>query len=317
MDKSFEQEFAIATGKLNQVLGDDLVNLLVEGLAGEIMLNPNGLILVRYKDGEYLEHGIMSFEKAQMAIRTMASLYGENIDEQRPILDGKIEVLNTRFCAVLPPICKSPVFCMRTLSALSFTLDDFIGNKFLSKRQALILISLLENKENLIICGQTSSGKTSFLNALLQRIAHDAPQTRFVTIEDTPELKIKSSNVVNLYTNKHTNMSDLVKASLRLSPERLIVGEVRSAEALDMVDALSTGHSGGIASIHAGSAKQCLERLRLLISRNESAPENINSLITLSINIIVVLKTIPYRHVHQIMRVTGFKDNQFLFEELT
>lgn len=125
---------------------------------------------------------------------------------------------------------------------------------------------------------------------MLKRIALFEPFSRIVCIEDTPELKIENDNAVNLVSGPNTSISTLVKATLRLSPDRIVVGEIRAEEALDLIDALSTGHSGGLASIHAGSVLQCLERLKLLISRNPSAPDNIDSMIALAVNAIIILK---------------------------
>ena len=110
-------------------------------------------------------------------------------------------------------------------------------------------------------------------------------------------------------------MSDLVKATLRLSPDRIVIGEVRSVEALDMIDALSTGHSGGLASIHAGSVEQCFERLKLLISRNKFAPKNIDKMIALAINAVVILEKSPYRHVKEIALVSDYQNGSFIYQK--
>ena len=136
------------------------------------------------------------------------------------------------------------------------------------------------------------------------------PMICLLLLEDTPELTLSCDNHICLYANDASDMSALVRQALRLRPDRIIVGEVRGAEALDLIDALSTGHSGGLCTLHAGSIEQALMRLVLLISRHKSAPRLIEPFLTQALDLIVILKTRPVRHIADIACVTGY-DNAF------
>lgn len=301
---------------LSELLSDELVGSLIEGAVDEIMLNPDSALYVRYSDGENVKYCDISPSKAQILIRTVASMSKIDINVNCPIVETEISCINARFSALLPPLCKYPCFCLRSLHALSLNFEHLVSQNFISKEQLTILDSLIKERKNILVCGQTGCGKTSFINSMLKRIALFEPFSRIVCIEDTPELKIENDNAVNLVSGPNTSISTLVKATLRLSPDRIVVGEVRAEEALDLIDALSTGHSGGLASIHAGSVLQCLERLKLLISRNPSAPDNIDSMIALAVNAIIILKREPLRHVSSIALVTGLERGKFTYKFL-
>ena len=241
---------------LSELLSDELVGSIIEGAVDEIMLNPDSALYVRYSDGENVKYCDISPSKAQILIRTVASMSKIDINVNCPIVETEISCVNARFSALLPPLCKYPCFCLRSLHALSLNFEHLVSQNFISKEQLTILDSLIKERKNILVCGQTGCGKTSFINSMLKRIALFEPFSRIVCIEDTPELKIENDNAVNLVSGPNTSISTLVKATLRLSPDRIVVGEVRAEEALDLIDALSTGHSGGLASIHAGSVLQ-------------------------------------------------------------
>lgn len=251
---SFDKQRITETLKLS--LGDNLVNALMSHQVDELMLNPDGKLFVLFKAGNSEIIDNFDDNRAQIIVRTVASLNLKDIPQDSPIIDGKIDFLKARFSAILPPLSKATCFCIRSLHALNLPFEDLIQASFLSEPQAKTLENLLIEKKNILVCGKTGCGKTSFINSILNKITKIDENSRIISIEDTPELELKSTNAVNLYTSKLTSMSDLVKATLRLSPDRIVIGEVRSIEALDMIDALSTGHSGGLASIHAGSVEQ-------------------------------------------------------------
>ena len=311
-----QQQLNQTINKLSLCLGDEIVSLLLEGQVDEIMLNADGKLFSKHSDGSNCCYGELALEKAQLAVRTLVSLQGGNINDKKPIIDGQIACFNTRFCALLPPLVKTPSFCLRLMHSSFFDMQKLISCNFLTQRQAKLIDNLIKEKQNLLICGQTSCGKTTFINALLNRIGQLEPNSRIVCIEDTPELQLQNDNCLNLYTNEHTTLSDLVKATLRLSPDRIVVGEVRGHETLDMVDAMSTGHKGTLCSIHAGSVEECMQRLRLLISRNAHAPKQIEELISLAIDYLVILKRDPLRHIAAIAKLEGFKNQQYQFSYL-
>lgn len=307
-------EYDKAYRMLSNVMDSDLINFMVEKTADEIQLNSDGKIFVKFCGGATEQYSSISEVQAIIIIKTIASLSGHDLKDTN-ILDCEISSFACRFTAVLPPLVKRPVFCIRVLHALNQDLQDLLKQNFITSEQKEIIEKNLENKTNVLVCGQTGCGKTSFINSMLRHLALNHAQDRIISIEDTPELKLKNENALSLYTSQKDDMSSLVKASMRLSPDRIVIGEIRSKEALDMLDALSTGHSGCIASMHAGSAKQCLNRLRLMASRNERAPKNLDEIIALSINVIMVLSSAPYRHVQSITALEGYKNNEFILSE--
>lgn len=309
---SFEKTVRLLSGYLS----DDLVGSLVEGHVDEILLNPDSSLFVRYNDGQSVLHSSLDEGTAQIVIRQIASMMHFDINEFSPIIECEIAALNSRFSAVLPPLCKSPIFCLRSLHALSLSLDDLKASGFISNEMSEEINQILKTHQNIIVCGPTGCGKTSFINSLLKRIALYEPQCRIVCIEDTPELKIENSNSVSLVSNQDTSISSLLKATLRLSPDRIVVGEVRAEESLDLIDALSTGHSGSLSSVHAGSVEQCMERLRMLISKNPKAPSGIERMIASAVNIVIVLSPYPKRHVLQIAKITGYEKGRFEYHIL-
>ncbi len=310
---SFDKQRIIETLKLS--LGDNLVKALLSHQVDELMLNPDGKLFVLFKDGNNEVIDNFDNNRAQVIVRTVASLNLKDIPLDSPIIDGKIDFLKARFSAILPPLTKATCFCIRSLHALNLPFEDLIKDSFISLKQAKSLEDLLIQRKNILVCGKTGCGKTSFINSILNKLTSIDEYCRIICIEDTPELELKCSNSVSLYTSKSTTMSDLVKATLRLSPDRIVIGEVRSVEALDMIDALSTGHSGGLASIHAGSVEQCFERLKLLISRNKFAPKNIDKMIALAINAVVILEKSPYRHVKEIALVSDYQNGSFIYQK--
>ena len=316
MHKDNKNEYNRIVSSLSSALGDEIINALIENSVDEIMLNPDGRMYIRYADGSFYCQGKFDEYKAHIIVRTIATLNKKDIDISSPIIEGEIDFLNARFSALLPPLTKAPCFCMRSLHALNLPYSKLLEQGFITSAQSEAIIGLLKQKSNILICGQTGCGKTSFINSLLGEISAMTPSCRIVCIEDTPELKPWGDNVVNLYTSGKTTMSDLLKASLRLSPDRIVIGEGRSVEALDMVDALSTGHSGGLASLHAGTVEQCLERLKLMISRNSCAPENIDALVSLAIDAVIVLERSPVRRVKTVAKIKGFANNNYLYEIL-
>lgn len=301
---------------LYETLGEKLMHSFVSADIEEMMLNPDGRLFIRYTDGHCVHEDTFSEARAQIVVRTIASLNDKDIDVTSPIIECEIERLNARFSALMPPLSKGTCFCLRVLKALNLSFDELLLSGFINESQSQLLLELIQERRNILICGQTGCGKTSFINSILNKITVLDPACRIICIEDTPELKLSADNTVSLFASEKTSMSELVKASLRLSPDRIVIGEVRSIEALDMVDAFSTGHKGGVASLHAGSSLQCLDRLNLLISRHPYAPKKgIDELIGLSVNAIIVLGKHPSRHVESIDLLKGYCNGRFVLEK--
>ena len=292
-------------------LGSDILNALKDSFINEIMLNCDGSLFIEHKNNGMMKIGQLDPIKAAVIIRTLASILGKELSNNSPILSGELPFDGSRFEGLLPPLTAKPIFSIRKHNALSLPLADLVKNKMLNEKEAEFLKEAIAKRRTIIVSGSTGCGKTTLINALLNELSHICPQDRVISIEDTKELNIKVKNKVALFTSQTSDMSVLLKSALRLRPDRLIVGEVRGCEALDLIDAFSTGHSGGFTTLHAGSIDQALKRLTLLISRHEHAPRLIEPTLAEAIDLIVQLRRTPLRHISTIAQVTGFSDGIF------
>lgn len=285
---------------VKKALSDDSVE--------EIMLNCDGTIFVdELKKGMH-PVGVLSRDEAESVLRTLASLMDKELNRSCPILSGEIPYNGSRFEGLLPPLVRAPIFSIRRHCSLDLDLEAMISARMLTDDSAILLQQAVLQKRNIIISGGTGSGKTTLINALINNIE---PNERLITIEDTLELHVGLKNHISLCTSDTVDMSTLLRSALRLRPDRIIVGEVRGPEALDLVDALSTGHRGGMASVHAGSIEQALQRLVLLISRHRAAPRLIEPTLASALDLMVHVTRYPVRHVTAISQVMGYSDGHF------
>ncbi len=204
----------------------------------------------------------------------------------RPRVSAELPVTGERFEGLLPPVVNAPCFAIRKPAVAIFTLADYVAAGIMTEAQAEGLRSAVTTRANILVAGGTSTGKTTLTNALLAEVAKT--DDRVVIIEDTRELQCAAPNLVALRTKDGVaSLSDLVRSSLRLRPDRIPIGEVRGAEALDLLKAWGTGHPGGIGTIHAGSALGALRRMEQLIQ--EAVVTVPRALIAETINLIAVL----------------------------
>lgn len=314
---SFSSPYAQqAFSTLLQEFGHRIQQAFMDDDVTEIMLNTDGRIFIEYNSRGMVEAGYLDACSAQAVIRTLASLQDRELDSSAPILSSDIPNLKARFEGLLPPLTSAPVFSIRKHNTTLYSLDRLCRLKMLSSAQKSLLQDALRQHFSMVVSGPTGSGKTALINSLLGELATVFPEERIITIEDTPELFISSANHLNLYTSSKVDMSCLVRSSLRLRPDRLIIGEVRGPEALDLIDAFLTGHSGGFTSVHGGSVKQALNRLMLLISRHRSAPRHIGHVVADAIDMVIQVQKEPYRHVSEIALVKGFVRESFAFRVL-
>ena len=185
-----------------------------------------------------------------------------------------------------PDIVKNSSFCIRKHAKKIFNLDDYVQNKTMTKYQQEIIIQTIYDKKNIIVAGGTGSGKTTLVNALLFEIAK--LNNRVIIIEDTKELKCDAKNKLALISTKTTSMEDLLRATLRSRPDRIILGEVRGSEAFTLINAWSTGHKGGISTVHSNSAFHTLTRIETLVGFGTDKVQP--SIIADAINVIIYIK---------------------------
>ena len=232
---------------LRSALGPVICDALADPKVVEIMQNPNGeLWIERAGIGRQSQGLILAPEKAERIIRLIASLSDFDVTREQPIVSAELPIGGQRFEGVMPPVALQPSFAIRVPAAKVFRLEDYVISKTMSKAEANALRTAIANRQNILVVGGTGSGKTTLTNALLAEIANE--DHRVLILEDTRELQCAAKDCVSLRTQASVTMRDLVRSTLRLRPDRIVVGEVRGGEALDLLKAWSTGHPGGVAT---------------------------------------------------------------------
>jgi P-type conjugative transfer ATPase TrbB len=309
---------------MQRFLGPVICGALQDDDVTEVYVNPqDGEIRVDRRSG-----GRTSFPctldatRAEMFLNAAAALVGENIGRDAPFLQATLPqtgFARSRLQGFLPPITRGPAFAIRKRPTVVYSLDDYVAAGTLSPPMHDILRMAVEELKNILVCGGTNTGKTTFANAILLAIARHFPTDRVVILEDTPELQCVSSDHLALATPEGTKLSRLVKATLRASPDRIIVGEVRDEAALDLLDAWATGHPGGVATMHASTPAGALNRLNRLAQRANVPSQH--ELILESVDLVVLMGggrgSGSPRRVAQIARVIGWdEDEGFEIEEV-
>ncbi|WP_455722273.1 P-type conjugative transfer ATPase TrbB [Xanthobacter autotrophicus] len=301
---------------LRSAMGPAIIAALDDPDVVEVMLNPDGKLWIdRLGSGREPTGAILSPEDAARIIKVVANHVGLEVNREHPILSAELPETGERFEGVLPPIAVAPIFAIRKRAAGVIPLARYVANGIMTEVQGEFLKNSVLDRRNIIIAGGTSTGKTTLANALLQEIA--ATGDRVLVLEDTIELQCIADDHVALRTKAHAvSTADLVRSTLRLRPDRIVVGEVRGAEALDLLKAWGTGHPGGIATLHAGSAQGALTRLEQLIQ--EVVVTVPRALIAEAVDIIVFIAGRgSKRRVEDIIRVTGLDGDAYVIEHFT
>jgi P-type conjugative transfer ATPase TrbB len=272
---------------LRTAFGPAISRFLEDPTIVEVMLNPDGRLWIDRLSSGLADTGeTMPAPDGERIVRLVAHHVGAEVHAASPRVSAELPETGERFEGLLPPVVAAPVFAIRKPAVAVFTLDDYVAAGVMTSEQAIALKRAVEARKNILVAGGTSSGKTTLTNALLAEVAKTSD--RVVLIEDTRELQCKAPNLVALRTKDGVvSLSDLVRSSLRLRPDRIPIGEVRGAEALDLLKAWGTGHPGGIGTIHAGTALGALRRLEQLIQ--EAVVTVPRALIAETINVIALL----------------------------
>ena len=250
---------------LRTALGPAIVAWLEDPSVVEVMLNPDGRLWIdRLSTGLVETPERLAAAEGERIVRLVAHHVGAEVHPGSPRVSAELPETGERFEGLLPPVVAAPSFAIRKPAVAVFTLEDYAAAGIMTAGQAEVLRQSVAERRNILVAGGTSTGKTTLANALLAEVAKTGD--RVVLIEDTRELQCRAPNLVALRTKDGVaSLSDLVRSSLRLRPDRIPIGEVRGAEALDLLKAWGTGHPGGIGTIHAGTAIGALRRLEQLI----------------------------------------------------
>ena len=293
---------------LRTAMGPLIAAALADPDVVEVMLNPDGSLWGdRLSTGRAPTGETLSAADGERIIRLVAAHVGVEVHRGRPLLSAELPETGERFEGVLPPASPAPAFALRKRAVGVIPLEDYVRNGVLAEDQADFLRSAVRERQNILVAGGTSTGKTTLANALLAEIA--ATDDRVLVLEDTVELQCVAKDHVPLRTRPGVvSMTELVRATMRLRPDRVVVGEVRGGEALDLVKVWGTGHPGGIATVHAGSAQGALLRLEQLILEVAMTPPR--ALIAEAVNVVVFIAGRGRaRKVRTVARGTGFDSN--------
>ncbi|MFL6735546.1 MAG: P-type conjugative transfer ATPase TrbB [Sphingomonas sp.] len=255
---------------LRTAMGPEVGAALADPHVIEVMVNPDGALwLDRLGSGRTETGTLLEALQVERIIRLVASHARTEVHGFAPIVSAELPphregLAGERFEGLLPPIAPGPCFSIRKPAAKIYRLSDYVDAAILDAELAGLLSLAVAEKRNILVAGGTSSGKTTLANALLAELAER--NERVILIEDTRELQCAARDTVALRTRTGVvTMAELVRSTLRLRPDRIVVGEVRGAEALDMLKAWNTGHPGGIATVHANGARSALYRLEQLV----------------------------------------------------
>ena len=293
--------------KLKRELGPVVLAALDNPKVVEIMLNPDGCLWLDVAGEGMIDTGAtLPAHQAMSAMSTIAAMLETVVTLDKPILEGELPLDGSRFEGVIPPNAPAPMFAIRKKAVLIYTLADYVKQGIMTDVQADTIKAAVAARENILIVGSTGSGKTTLANALLHEIG--STDGRVVIIEDTVELQCSARNLVSLRTSETTDMIRLLRATMRLRPDRIVVGEVRGGEALALLKAWNTGHPGGCATVHANSARAGLIRLEQLIQEAGVPPQP--QLIAEAINVIVsIQRAHGGRKIQEVCRVVGWQEN--------
>ena len=237
---------------------------------------------------------MMSSTKAETIMSVLASINGKFIHQKSPSLECQIPKYGHRFTGVIPPVVSFPAFCIRKHSPKVFTLSDFVSCEIMQQSSYDTILNWIGRKFNILIAGGTGSGKTTLANAILFEIAKLFPDTRVLIIEDVPELKFNSSRSIGFTIGEFFSMYDALRTTLRFKPDRIVMGEIRGAEAYTLLKAWNTGHPGGIATIHANGVNEALYRFESCLSDYPSVKINRQE-VGFTINGIISIQNITMR----------------------
>jgi type IV secretion system protein TrbB len=291
---------------LKRQLGPTILAAIADPQITEIIVNEDGRLWFESYGSGMREAGLtLAPSQVESLIGTVAASLGTVANAANPIIEGELPIAAIRFEGLLPPVARKPCCVMRKPAQVLYTLNDYVRDQILSEAHGAVLRSAIDQRRNIVIAGGTGSGKTTLAGALInEMVERSDPNERYVIIEDTLEIQCRAKNLAQLHTAEGADMTRLVRTTMRLRPDRIIIGEVRGAEALALLKAWNTGHPGGVTTIHANSGKAALTRLSSLVQEAGVPPQP--ELIAETIDLVAfIVRTTSGRRVTELVEVHG------------
>lgn len=307
-----------AKEKLRRDMGAVMCDALADPRTIEIVLNADGRLWVERLGERLTPIGTVSPSRGESIIKTVAGYHEREVTRTNPTIEAELPLDGSRFAGQIPPVASAPIFAIRKRAVAVFTLDDYVERGIMTAEQREVLVEAVVAHKNILVIGGTGSGKTTLVNAVIGAMIASDPTERLVIIEDTGEIQCSAENFVQYHTTPEVSMTSLLRTTLRMRPDRILVGEVRGPEALDLLMAWNTGHAGGAATLHANNAEAGLSRLSMLISMRADSPRPIEPLIAEAVHIIVHIKRTPEgsRRVESLLEVQGWEGGAYRLRKL-
>lgn len=306
-------------------LGKEILKYLDDPEVNEVYINQDYSLRIDTISGCRKTDVILTSDTVARICKSIAGINRQVITEKNPELGVEIRLLQVRAQIMFPPIVSRPTFFLRKKPRQIFSLEDYQAQGALSEKYYEIIVDCIKRRKNIIVAGATGSGKTTFLNAILKKLSEINPEHRLVILEDLPELQCSSDDVQYMTTsgNRTTSvtMQDLVFISMRLSPQRILIGEVRDKSAYDVLKAWNTGHPGGFCTIHADGCHDAFIRLELLVKEADtgSSTRDIKALIGSTVGVVISIQKVVQnnattRVVEEIIAVKGYDAEQDCYD---
>ena len=302
--------------KLRREMGPEIRQAMDDNRVVEVMLNPDGSVWTD-KMGIGMEYlcNMKEVDAIQM-LGTIAHMLGTVVNHEKPKVEGELPGDGSRVEGVVPPIVPHPVFNIRKKASSVYPLEQYIIEGRAAYEDIELLREAVLSRKNILVVGGTGTGKTTFVNAIINEMKLLTPKHRLIILEDTPELQCTMDNFIPMRTTSDVSMQELLKITMRQRPDRIIIGEVRGKEALDMLKAWNTGHPGGVCTVHANDARAGLLRIEQLISEVSETP--MRDLVAEAIDVVVFLVRDPKigPKLSELISVEGVVDGQYVFRDL-
>jgi P-type conjugative transfer ATPase TrbB len=306
--------------KLVRDMGD-LIPYLHDDAIQEVMLNSNGELWVERSTQGMVRAGVFDSRRATAIIQGMAGLMGKVVSNQQPLLEVEFPtqggLKGERFTAQLPPVVLKPSFTIRKKSKRIVTLADYVATGRLSASHLAVITEWIKTRKNILVAGSPGSGKTTVINALIQAVVALNPNERLVLLEDVPELQCSGHNQLSLFTSPQVSMRDLLYTAVRSRPDRILIGEVRGAEAHDLLKAWNIGCLGGMGTLHANGTREAIQRVIDLSMEGGLVHPPLNLIRqTLQAILFVERKNNQSGFITDLAIVTGYREGEFQLEPL-